>query len=66
MKSGNQRQPRERVGHGGLYLPTAAADHLRSAVEQMELLLSTSRVEAGLRHLLAVLHHLREVRREIG
>ncbi|MFP3938448.1 MAG: hypothetical protein ACLFVW_08915 [Phycisphaerae bacterium] len=66
MNPSNQKQPFRSGGQGGLYLPAATADHLRAAMEQTELLLSTSRVERGLRHLLALLHHLREVQREIG
>ncbi|MGC9455477.1 MAG: hypothetical protein ACP5HU_11540 [Phycisphaerae bacterium] len=66
MKPSNQRQPSRKVGQAGLYLPAAAASHLWAAVKQTELLLSASRPETGLRHLLAILHHLREVRRDIG
>jgi hypothetical protein len=49
-----------------VYLPAAAAEHLRAAVEQTELLLSATRVDVGMRHLLHILRHLRAVRRRLG
>jgi len=65
VKGSNEREPRKKVGHGGLYLPAAAAEHLRAAVEQTELLLNASQVDAGMRHLLRILRHLRAVRRRM-
>ena len=51
---------------GSIRLSPQATVELLAAMGQMELLLRTRRVNAGLRHLVDMLRHLRLLRREIG
>ncbi len=51
---------------GSIRLSPQATVELLAAMGQMELLLRTRRVNAGLRHLVDMLRHLRVLRREIG
>ncbi len=48
---------------GAVILPDEAAWRLRSAFEQMDLLLETQQVDVGLDHLLELLRSLQAVRR---
>jgi len=47
-------------------MPCCAEDHLRAALEQMDLLLASQQVEAGLSHLVALLEHLQALRQEVA
>jgi len=51
---------------GSIRLSPFAANQLREALEQMELLLRTRHENAGLRHLVAMLTSLQTLGREIG
>ncbi|MDY6913460.1 MAG: hypothetical protein SVT52_03255 [Planctomycetota bacterium] len=51
---------------GAVLLPYAARLHLRAALEQMDLLLETQQVDAGLSHLLSLLRHLRALKWSVG
>ncbi len=51
---------------GAIRLSLQATVELLAAMGQMELLLRTRRVNAGLRHLVDMLRHLRVLRQEIG
>jgi hypothetical protein len=46
---------------GAVMLQQDAAGHLRSALEQMDLLLQTQQTDVALGHLVAMLKHLRVV-----
>jgi len=54
------------VLEGSTNMPCWAEDHLRSALTQMDLLLASEQVDAGLGHLLAMLEHLRALRRAVA
>ena len=43
-------------------MPCWADEHLCAALEQMDLLLASQNVEAGLAHLLAMIRHLEALR----
>jgi len=47
-------------------LTQAAADHLRAALEQMDLLLETRQIDAGVCHLVGLVGHLRDMRRRLA
>jgi hypothetical protein len=47
-------------------LSAGTAEHLRAAMEQMDLLLRTHHVEVGMGYLLAMLQHLGAVKRDIS
>lgn len=52
--------------HGCPGLSADAAAHLEQAIERMDLLLAAPEVEEALGHLLAMLQHLRALRRIIA
>ena len=51
------------AANGQLRLSAAATEHLRAALEQMDLLIRTRHVEVGMCYLLAMLQHMGAVRR---
>ncbi len=51
---------------GGTWLSAAAAEQLRAALEQMDLLLAAQQLEAGSRHLVELLRKLRDLRVEMA
>lgn len=59
--SGAVQKSQERI-----VLHSAAAGHLRAALEQMDLLLATQQVDVGLGLLVDLLRHLRVVRRDVS
>jgi hypothetical protein len=56
---------RRKLATGAVTLGPDAADHLADAFEQMDLLLATRSVDAGLVFLVALLHHLQAMRRAL-
>ncbi len=57
-----QRENRTVADDGSAMLPRVAADHLRAAFEQMDLLLRAEQEDAGLPYLVSMVQHLRAVR----
>jgi len=53
------------AAQGGISLPHAEAEHLRAALRQTDLLLATRQIDAGVRHLVELLRHLRALRGSI-
>ena len=66
--SGEVKGHEGRASQGGreVWVSPRGASHLRSAFEQMDLLLRAQQLEAGLGSLVALLRHLQAVRREIA
>lgn len=66
MESANKWSGPVRRSQDRIVLHSAAAGHLRAALEQMDLLLATQRVDVGLGLLVDLLRHLRVVRRNVS
>ena len=62
MESASEGSAPVCAAQGRLMLPRIAAQHLRAAVEQMDLLLATQQVDAGLCYLVGLLRNLRALR----
>jgi len=62
MESASKRSGPAREAEATVMLPRVAAGHLHSAFEQMELLLATRQVDAGLCYLVDLLCNLRAVK----
>ena len=54
------------VSEGSATMPCRAEDRLRAAMEQMDLLLASEQVDAGLSHLVSLLEHLRALRQAVA
>ena len=65
-KEPNRRTSSIRQAQEAIRLSQQGSDELRNALSQMDLLMQTPHVDAGLRHLVAMLQHLHTLRREIG
>ena len=53
------------AAHGAVRLSAATMEHLRAALEQMDLLIRTRHVETGMCYLLAMLQHMGAVRHRV-
>jgi hypothetical protein len=62
----NRRTSSTQRAQETIRLSRQGSDELRNALGQMELLMRTPHVNAGLRHLVVMLQHLHTLRREIG
>ena len=60
-RTGSVRAPEE-----GVVLCRGEAEHLRAALEQMDLLLATRQTDAGLHYLVDLLCHLRFLKRSVA
>jgi hypothetical protein len=53
-------------GNGGILLRRAEVKHLRAALEQMDLLMTTRQIDAGFLCLVDLLRNLRALRRRVA
>jgi len=66
MKDVQGEAERAFAATGSMTLSSAAAENLRAAVEQMDLLLETQQLDAGVENLILLLKHLRELKGNIA
>ena len=66
MEDVQEKVERAFAADGSVTLSSTAAEHLRAAVEQMDLLLETPQLDAGVERLISLLKHLRALKGTIA